>query len=75
MKCERCGSQIMKAFNFCPDCGFPNPRNEYAEEKLKKAVLGVAEAMGVDVVDAEGANGTYAWEEFQRLMWPPVEAS
>jgi primosomal protein N' len=73
VKCERCGSQIMKAFNFCPDCGAPNPRNEHAEERLKKAVLGAVALMGVDVERREGASGRAAWEEFERLMWPRVE--
>lgn len=70
MKCEKCGLDIMKGDYFCRSCAFPNPRNEYAAERLKRAVIGAVETMGVDVRDAEGVNGETAWKEFELLMWP-----
>lgn len=74
MRCERCKIDIMKADNFCRNCAAPNPRNEWAGEKLKKAVIGAVEAMGIDVQDAEGINGESAWKEFQSVMWAPDES-
>jgi len=70
MTCERCRRDIMKGDNFCANCGSPNPRNEWAGERLKRAVVGAVEAMGVDVRDAEGVNAECAWKEFELLMWP-----
>lgn len=74
MKCEKCGADIMKADNYCSRCAAPNPRNEHAEKKLREAVLEVAVAMGVDVEDADGSNGKYAWETFTQKMWAPSES-
>ena len=70
MRCGMCGRDIMKGDYFCSNCAAPNPRNEHAGDRLKRAIIGAVEAMGIDVQDAEGANGEAAWKEFELLMWP-----
>lgn len=65
MRCERCGFNILKGDNFCSDCGAPNTRYEHANLKLRGALLGALESIGI--TDARSVS---FMEAFERRMWP-----
>lgn len=65
MECEQCGQRIMKGDYFCAACGYPNPRHEETEARIKKAILGVARSVG-----SLTENPKPLWEAFKKQMWP-----